>query len=78
MQTADVLDAIGGQAGAVDGGFRDLLHVQDAFDHAGEDRVLAVDARLISDRNEELGAGAVGLPGDERRRHRAAHRFGWH
>ena len=65
-------DAIDREALVVDGGLRNLLRDQHAFDDAREDRVIAVEARLIGDGDEELRAGAVGLAGNLRGRHGAA------
>mgnify|MGYP003694517265 CR=1 FL=1 len=55
------LDALGRHALVVHRRLRDLLHDLDAVRHVAEDRVFAVEARLIDDGDEELLAGAVGF-----------------
>ena len=62
---------VAGRPAALAGDGRDLLHDLEALDDAAEDRVLAVERRLIADADEELRAGAVALSRLQHGRHGA-------
>ena len=66
------LDPLGRRATFVGSGFRDLLDDVEALGDASEDRVVAVERRLIGHADEELRAAAVGLARLQHRRHGAA------